>query len=284
MKDARNLDPRLRSSVFPRGAVLEGEIDGAGDLLVCGTIIGPIRLSGALTIEVGGLVRGNVAAHTIVIRGVLEGAAVGETVVRLEQGSRMIGDARAERVVLVDGALLRGRVTMGTRAEPASDVGSETRPEGVPAPRDRVVARAVDVRGGDTRNVERNVGARTRSRRFSELPSAPAAVEIGPQRNDDRWPQASEHEPQTRKLPATPARQLTELHNETHSEPRNETRSPRNETRSEVAEIAAPTAIAAPVVVVANEAPVVRAPVSDGPPPPRIPRLHAKRAKRKDEA
>ncbi len=97
-------------SRLPRGAVIEGALRGSGDLRVAGEVLGPIEIEGHLVIEATGLVRGEVRARTITIAGTLEGDANAVELVRLEAGARMTGDARADRVSAAEGARLRGRI------------------------------------------------------------------------------------------------------------------------------------------------------------------------------
>ena len=143
----------MRGSVIPEGLVVEGELRGQGDLVVAGTIEGPVTIDGHLLIEAGGVIRGEVRARAIVVRGTLHGPAIADETIRLEPGSRMVGDARADRVSVVEGALLRGRITMtgppparrssagmwsspGTRSSPGlrSSPGTWSAPGTVPSP------------------------------------------------------------------------------------------------------------------------------------------------------
>lgn len=107
-----------RGSILPAGMVLSGEIRGQGDLVIAGTVEGPVQIDGHLVIEPGASVRGDVKARSIVLRGTLLGPAIAEETIKLESGARMVGDARAERVAVIEGAMLRGRITM-TGAQPA---------------------------------------------------------------------------------------------------------------------------------------------------------------------
>lgn len=102
----------MRGSFFPEGLTVEGEVRGAGDLVVAGVVLGPIQIEGTLVVEASGSVHGDVTARGVVLRGQLQGSAVAIETIRLEPGARMVGDARAERVTVVEGALLRGRMTM----------------------------------------------------------------------------------------------------------------------------------------------------------------------------
>ncbi|UJR79283.1 bactofilin family protein [Sandaracinus amylolyticus] len=181
-----------RGSVLPEGMRLAGEIRGQGDLVVAGTIEGPIAIDGHLTIEATGVVRGEVKARAVVLRGTLTGPAVAEETIRLESGARMIGDARAERVSVVEGALLRGRITMtGAQAARRSSAGQvpaverRTTPGAVSAPTPPTIATAagiapraaagVIVEPRVSRDEEFETRATGRFVRRSEAPPAPPA-------------------------------------------------------------------------------------------------------------
>lgn len=101
-----------RPSVLPDGMKLVGDVEGEGDLAVLGTIEGDVRIDGALVIETTGVLRGQVHARTVTVRGVLVGDGSAADTVRVEPGARMVGDARAPRVSIIDGALFRGRIEM----------------------------------------------------------------------------------------------------------------------------------------------------------------------------
>jgi cytoskeletal protein CcmA (bactofilin family) len=82
-------------SVVGPGTSVDGEIAGSGDLVVRGRVRGRVSLGGSLTVEGAGTLEADVVA--------------GGTV-RLEADSRVVGDIRAPRVVVVDGASFRGAV------------------------------------------------------------------------------------------------------------------------------------------------------------------------------
>lgn len=102
----------MRTSVFPEGAQLEGEIRGAGDLVVRGTIVGTLDVDGTLTVEASGRIRGEVRARAMVVRGEVEGPVNVIELLRLETGARLLGDVVADRVSAASGSVVRGRVRM----------------------------------------------------------------------------------------------------------------------------------------------------------------------------
>jgi cytoskeletal protein CcmA (bactofilin family) len=101
-----------KTSVIPAGITVVGDIEGRGDLIVAGVVEGPIELEGELSIEEGGVVRGKVSAVSILVRGVLEGNATAKEHIRIAATAHVVGDTRALRVHIVEGARVRGRVQM----------------------------------------------------------------------------------------------------------------------------------------------------------------------------
>jgi cytoskeletal protein CcmA (bactofilin family) len=103
-------------SVVSPGTTVDGEITGDGDLLIRGKVRGRVSLGGSLTVAPAGALEADVVA--------------GGTV-RLEASSRVEGDIRAPRVVIVDGASFRGSVdtsgavpSAGPAAVPSPDAGT----------------------------------------------------------------------------------------------------------------------------------------------------------------
>ncbi|MFT5357314.1 MAG: cytoskeletal protein CcmA (bactofilin family) [Polyangiales bacterium] len=140
---------RPRPSIIPAGVVIEGSIDGDGDLIVLGRVEGPIRLVGSLSIEEGAVVRGHVHARVVSVSGVLKGDAYGDDLVRIEAKARMVGDVRAPRIKVVRGAQLSGKLHMGEVHAPTLatyDAGMHTF-TGQPAPSVQPETRVLDVRG-----------------------------------------------------------------------------------------------------------------------------------------
>jgi cytoskeletal protein CcmA (bactofilin family) len=105
-----------RPSLIPGGVTVEGELTGKGDLVILGRVLGDINIDGLLIIEEAGAVRGQVRASSVVVRGALAGDAIGQESVRVEATAQVVGDLRAPRVKVADGARVKGRVQIGAEA------------------------------------------------------------------------------------------------------------------------------------------------------------------------
>lgn len=105
-------------SLLPEGLRVVGDVESGEDFVVCGEIDGEVRVAGALVIEPGGTVRGPVEATVVIVRGVLVGDAHALEMIRVDARGRMVGEAKAPRVNVVEGAMFRGRVELVGQGEP----------------------------------------------------------------------------------------------------------------------------------------------------------------------
>ncbi len=104
-------------TVFGQGIFLRGSIRGEGDLEIRGRIEGDVEVSGEVIIAEGALVKADVSARRITVRGAVAGNLTGEDGVRLEDGARVVGDLHGATIGISEGALLRGNVQTGQGAE-----------------------------------------------------------------------------------------------------------------------------------------------------------------------
>ncbi|MFL5350489.1 MAG: polymer-forming cytoskeletal protein [Hyalangium sp.] len=117
------------NTVVGPSILISGKLTGDEDLTVRGRVEGELTLSKTLIVETTGVVKANVAVRNAIVSGVVVGNINATESVELTREGRMVGDIRAPRVIIVDGASFRGRVDMG-----------EVEPGRVPASRP-VVAR-----------------------------------------------------------------------------------------------------------------------------------------------
>jgi cytoskeletal protein CcmA (bactofilin family) len=104
-------------TVVGQGIFLRGSIRGEGDLEIRGRIEGDVEVGGEVTIADGALIKADVTARRITVRGAVAGNLTGEEGVRLEEGARVVGDVRGASIGIAEGALLRGNVQTGNAAE-----------------------------------------------------------------------------------------------------------------------------------------------------------------------
>jgi cytoskeletal protein CcmA (bactofilin family) len=121
------------NTVIGESILISGKLTGDEDLTIRGRVEGELSLSHTLIVEPSGIVKANVAVKNAIVSGVVVGNIAATESVELTREGRMVGDIRAPRVILVDGASFRGRIDMG-EVEPGRHLESRpARPAARPA-------------------------------------------------------------------------------------------------------------------------------------------------------
>ena len=100
-------------TVLGLGTRVRGRILGGRDLEIGGHVEGEIEASGEVLVAAGGTVAANLQSTRIVVRGAVKGDLVATESIHLEDGARVVGDVRAPRIAIAQGALVRGYVQTG---------------------------------------------------------------------------------------------------------------------------------------------------------------------------
>ena len=97
---------------------IEGELTGREDLVIDGSVEGTILVTGhQLTIGQNGHVTADIHdATTVIVQGRLVGDVSADHKIEIGSTGSMLGNIRASRVVLAEGARLKGSVDMDPRS------------------------------------------------------------------------------------------------------------------------------------------------------------------------
>jgi cytoskeletal protein CcmA (bactofilin family) len=94
---------------------VKGEISGNEDLVVEGEIDGLIRLGeGRLTVGETGKVTVDVSAREVIVYGLIKGNLVAVDRIEIKSKGLIMGDLRTARIVIEDGARLKGSIEVST--------------------------------------------------------------------------------------------------------------------------------------------------------------------------
>jgi cytoskeletal protein CcmA (bactofilin family) len=98
--------------VIGKNIQIRGKLSGAEDLVVEGRIEGTVALKNHLTIEQTGVVEADVDVRDLTVHGEMRGdiAAVGS--VSVSNAAKVVGNIRAPRIILEDGARFKGSIEM----------------------------------------------------------------------------------------------------------------------------------------------------------------------------
>ena len=102
----------MANTVIGSSIVIDGEITGDEDLVVQGTVKGKIQLKESLYVEESGVLEADVETQNIEVAGQITGNITASDKVELKTQCRVVGDIKAPRILIADGASFKGNVDM----------------------------------------------------------------------------------------------------------------------------------------------------------------------------
>jgi cytoskeletal protein CcmA (bactofilin family) len=91
--------------------LMKGDVTSSENMTVAGRVEGDITVRAhALVVAAGGTVRGNIVARDVVVHGEVLGTITAEGRVEVSATGFVRGDIKAPRMMLSEGATLRGRI------------------------------------------------------------------------------------------------------------------------------------------------------------------------------
>ena len=107
-----------QSTIVGPSILINGNLQGDEDLTVLGRVEGTLSLTKTLNVAESGIVKADISVRNAIISGVVVGNITATDSVEITEAGRMVGDIRAPRVIIVDGARFRGAVDMGDLEAP----------------------------------------------------------------------------------------------------------------------------------------------------------------------
>lgn len=124
-------------SVIDDRLTIRGELDTDGTVRVDGHIEGALHRAGSLIVGVGGEVVGDVEAGEVVVAGTVHGNVHASGRIEVEPGASVHGEIRANAMLLREGAIIHGKVSIGAAPATADSAGAARRLELAPTPAGR---------------------------------------------------------------------------------------------------------------------------------------------------
>jgi len=108
-------DPVKELNLIGAGTVVEGKIRTQGSVRVDGKVIGEVSASESLAVGLAGEIEGNVSAKNVTVGGKIKGSVTAAEKIVFEGKASVRGDIRATRLVIDEGCMFDGRVTMADK-------------------------------------------------------------------------------------------------------------------------------------------------------------------------
>lgn len=121
-------------SVIDDRLTIRGEIDTDGTVRVDGRVEGSVHRAGSLIVGAGGGVIGDIEAGEVVVAGTVQGNVHATGRIEVEPGASVHGEIRANAMLLREGAIIHGKVSIGAAPAGVESPGAARRLELTPSP------------------------------------------------------------------------------------------------------------------------------------------------------
>jgi cytoskeletal protein CcmA (bactofilin family) len=112
---ATRLDPVKEMNIIGAGTVVEGKIRSQGSVRIDGKLVGDVSASESLAVGVAGEIDGNVTAKNVAVGGKVRGSINAAEKIVFEGKSVVRADIRATRLIIDEGSIFDGKVSMTDR-------------------------------------------------------------------------------------------------------------------------------------------------------------------------
>ncbi|MEC9073415.1 MAG: polymer-forming cytoskeletal protein [Myxococcota bacterium] len=102
----------MAETIIGSNITIEGDISGSDPLTLHGTLKGSLQVDDVVTIATNGLAEADIESAAIEVAGVVEGNVTASDKIDIKAGGRLVGDVRAPRVLIADGAAFKGNINM----------------------------------------------------------------------------------------------------------------------------------------------------------------------------
>ena len=102
----------MANTVIGSSIVVDGEISGEEPITILGTVKGKVAVAQGVIVEAGATVEADIEGQTVTISGKVTGNVTAREKLELRPESKMVGNAKAPRIVVADGATFKGNMDM----------------------------------------------------------------------------------------------------------------------------------------------------------------------------
>jgi cytoskeletal protein CcmA (bactofilin family) len=99
------------------GTLLEGQIEGKGNYLVEGEVVGDADINGVLVLAAGAYWMGNVTADHVKVGGKIDGNVTARVKMELAPTAMVIGNLASPVIAIAEGAVYEGRINRPTKTQ-----------------------------------------------------------------------------------------------------------------------------------------------------------------------
>ena len=102
----------MASTIIGAGITIDGELTSDEDIVVHGTVRGKLSAKDGVSVEQGGVVETDITNGPLTVTNAVTSNIHSSDRVDLQPGARVVGNVKATRITIADGAQFKGNVDM----------------------------------------------------------------------------------------------------------------------------------------------------------------------------
>ena len=102
----------MAGTVIGEGLSIEGDLTSDEEVVIQGNVRGKVTTTDAVSLGPNSVVQANIAGQSVSIAGQVTGDVTARERVDIQAGGRLVGDVKASRFTIADGASFKGAVDM----------------------------------------------------------------------------------------------------------------------------------------------------------------------------
>ncbi len=106
----------MAKTVIGSSITIDGEVNSEESVVVQGSVKGKLSSKDSLFVENSATVQADVDAATVEISGTVTGNVSAGARLEIKADGKMVGDVKAPRILIADGALFKGNIDMDVEA------------------------------------------------------------------------------------------------------------------------------------------------------------------------
>jgi cytoskeletal protein CcmA (bactofilin family) len=102
----------MAGTVIAEGLSIEGELSSDEEVVINGNLRGKLATTDAVSVGSGSTIQADISGQSVSIAGQVTGDVSAPERVDIQAGGRLVGDVKAARFTIADGASFKGAVDM----------------------------------------------------------------------------------------------------------------------------------------------------------------------------
>jgi cytoskeletal protein CcmA (bactofilin family) len=102
----------MAGTVIGDGLTVEGELTSDEEVVVFGALRGTLSSAGNVSVGGGGVVEADITSRSLSVASQVTGNVTAADRIDIQTGGRLVGDVKASRLTIADGASFKGNVDM----------------------------------------------------------------------------------------------------------------------------------------------------------------------------